>query len=79
MQKTRGSGQLYFPAIWNEQVHSIGNDISIICIPNNRTIKDIELWLEIPYQLNIIRKLKYTENISTSDIIKRIQARSDLN
>jgi cytidyltransferase-like protein len=53
--------------------------IDLIFIPNNRTDKNINLM--IPPDLiesGIIRKIKYTNSISTSDIIKRIKNRNDL-
>ncbi len=52
--------------------------LDIICIPNNRTDEEIKYMYEIPFELNMIRKLDYTDTISTSEIIQRIKNRTDL-
>tara|TARA_B100000401_G_scaffold397211_1_gene307171 strand:- start:346 stop:729 length:384 start_codon:yes stop_codon:yes gene_type:complete len=52
--------------------------LDIICIPNNRTNEEIKYMYEIPFELNMIRKLDYTDTISTSEIIQRIKNRTDL-
>ena len=54
------------------------HNIDIICIPDNRTQKETELMCSVPLKLGMIRKLKYTNTISTSEIIKRIKNRNDI-
>jgi len=51
--------------------------IDLIFTPDNRTEDEIKLMLEIPYQMGIVRKVPYTNTISTTDIIKRISKRFD--
>ena len=46
--------------------------IDLIFTPDNRTEDEIKLMLEVPYQMGIVRKIPYTNTISTTDIIKRI-------
>ena len=54
------------------------HDIDIICMPNNRTLEEIELMYNYPYKNKMIMIFNYTETISTSNIIKRIKERNDL-
>jgi len=54
------------------------NNINLICISGNRTNDEIELMYKNILHLNILKKIKYTDEISTSDIIKRIKDRVDL-
>jgi cytidyltransferase-like protein len=51
--------------------------IDLIFTPDNRTEDEIKLMLEVPYQMGIVRKVPYTNTISTTDIIKRISKRFD--
>jgi len=50
--------------------------LGMICIPNNRNDKEIELMYKEPVKLGIIQKFNYLEGISTSDIIERIKTRN---
>jgi glycerol-3-phosphate cytidylyltransferase-like family protein len=49
--------------------------IDLIFTPDNRTEDEIKLMLEVPYEMGIVRKVPYTNTISTTDIIKRISKR----
>ena len=51
--------------------------IDLIFTPDNRTEDEIKLMLEVPYHMGIVRKIPYTNTISTTDIIKRISKRFD--
>jgi len=51
--------------------------IDLIFTSDNRTEDEIKLMLEVPYQMGIVRKVPYTNTISTTDIIKRISKRID--
>jgi glycerol-3-phosphate cytidylyltransferase-like family protein len=46
--------------------------IDIICIPNNITETTMKSWLEFPCSRNMVRKINYTDTISTTNIIERI-------
>lgn len=46
--------------------------IDLIFTPDNRTEDEIKLMLQVPYEMGIVRKIPYTNTISTTDIIKRI-------
>lgn len=48
------------------------NNIDNIYIPSNRTEEEIKLMCLYPYRMNMIKKIKYTEEISTSYIINHI-------
>ena len=48
------------------------HNIDIICVPNNRTEKELKLMLTYPYSKKMIKFIEYTSTISTSDIINRI-------
>jgi cytidyltransferase-like protein len=52
--------------------------IDLICIPDNRTLEEIQLMVKIPYELGIVKMLPYSKEISTTDIIKKIKSRQDL-
>jgi choline-phosphate cytidylyltransferase len=53
--------------------------INTFCIPNNRSEEEINLMYKIPIELGIkIETFDYCQEISTSDIIKRIKNRDDL-
>ena len=55
------------------------HNISTLCIPNNRTQEEINLFYNIPLKLGInIELFNYNDKISTSKIIKRIKDRDDL-
>lgn len=55
------------------------HDISVLCIPDNRTTEEINEWYKNIINKGIkIEKIKYTEEISTSEIIKKIKNREDL-
>ena len=47
-------------------------NIDVIAIPENRTHEEIEKMCIIPYQKNMLKCVDYTEEISTSEIIKRL-------
>ena len=53
--------------------------IDLVFIPDNRTEEEIKLMIPGIYDKGIVRKIKYTDTISTTDIIKRIKERDDLN
>lgn len=66
------------PVSLNEE-YIKSHKINILCIPNNRTEEEIKLMYQIPIKLGIkIEKFNYCQEISTSDIIKRIKNRDDL-
>lgn len=66
------------PVSLNEE-YIKSHKINILCIPNNRTEEEIKLMYQIPIKLGIkIEKFNYCQEISTSDIIKRIKNRNDL-
>ena len=50
-------------------------NIDVIAIPKNRTQEEIEKMCIIPYQKNMLERVVYTEEISTSEIINRIKNR----
>ncbi len=54
------------------------HNISIVCIPSNRTQEEINLMCNIPYKLNMIHYFDYDNTISTTQIINRIKQRTDL-
>ena len=49
--------------------------IDLVFTPDNRTQDEIKLMLEVPYQMGIVRKIPYTNTISTTEIIGRISKR----
>ena len=51
--------------------------IDIIFIPDNRTLEEINVMVS-EINPDIIKTLKYTTTISTSDIIQRIKERDDI-
>jgi len=51
------------------------HNIDRIFIPDNRTEDEIEFMVKDPYRFGMVSKIPYTHAVSTSDIIKRIQAR----
>jgi glycerol-3-phosphate cytidylyltransferase-like family protein len=48
--------------------------IDIIYIPTNRTTEEIQLMVPGPYAAGMVKKIPYTDTISTSIIIERIKA-----
>lgn len=55
------------------------HNINVLCIPDNRTIDEINEWYKpaIDIGINIV-KFPYTNEISTSSIITKIRNRTDL-
>ena len=54
------------------------NYIDIVVTVDNRPPSQLKLMYEIPLKYNMLKLVKYTEEISTTDIIKRIKDREDL-
>ncbi len=52
--------------------------IDLIFTPDNRTDEEMERMMKEPFEMGIVRKIPYTHEISTTDIIKRIKDRDDL-
>tara|TARA_B110000908_G_scaffold169997_1_gene228409 strand:+ start:5875 stop:6291 length:417 start_codon:yes stop_codon:yes gene_type:complete len=48
------------------------NSIDIIFTVDNRSEEEMKAMYEIPMAMNIMRYIKYTDTISTTEIIKRI-------
>ena len=59
--------------------YALKHNINVLCIPDNRTIGEINEWYKpiIDMGINVI-KFPYTNAISTSNIIKKIKNRTDL-
>tara|TARA_B000000565_G_scaffold58836_1_gene39034 strand:- start:2147 stop:2572 length:426 start_codon:yes stop_codon:yes gene_type:complete len=53
-------------------------NISVVCVPSNRTQEELNLMCNIPYKLNMIQYFDYDNTISTTQIINRIKKRTDL-
>ena len=55
------------------------HNISYTCIPDNRSLSEIQKWYSYPLKLNCIKKINYTHkmstSMSTSMLIKRISDR----
>ena len=55
------------------------HQINTLCVPDNRSPKELELMYKIPIELGVkIEYFKYCEKMSTSKIIERIKERDDL-
>jgi cytidyltransferase-like protein len=54
------------------------NQIDIIFTVDNRSVEEMKLMYETPMNMDIMKYIKYTDTISTTDIIKRVRDRSDL-
>jgi cytidyltransferase-like protein len=68
----------YAPVSIYEEYIKLYN-INTICVPGNRTQKEIDLMYQVPISLGVsIEFFNYNDLISTSEIIKRIKNRDDL-
>lgn len=48
------------------------HNISYVCVPDNRSLSEIKDWYSYPLKLDCIKKFKYTHEMSTSMLLKRI-------
>jgi len=59
--------------------YALEHNINVLCIPDNRTIDEINEWYKPIIDIGIkVIKFPYTKEISTSNIIKKIKNRTDL-
>ena len=66
------------PVILNKE-YALEHKIDVLCIPNNRTNEEIANWYKTLIDMGIrVKKFPYTNEISTSNIIKKIKERNDL-
>jgi cytidyltransferase-like protein len=61
-------------SITKEFIHF--HKIDLIFTPDNRTEEEMQKMMKDPFEMGIVRKIPYTHEISTTDIIKRIKSMS---